>query len=72
MPILHDTVIKLDVDRVMGCGMMQKADSLSSLLLDDNGGDFQEYQSQDSLQVISYPDFPFKTVGIGENAENTL
>ena len=52
--ILHDTVIKLDVERIMGCGMMRQADSLSSLLLgDDSNADFQEYQSQDSLQVMS-------------------
>ncbi|XP_034247458.1 vacuolar protein sorting-associated protein 13D isoform X2 [Thrips palmi] len=51
VPILHDTVIKLEVARVMGCGIMQKSDSLSSLLLDDNTADFNEYQSQDSLQV---------------------
>lgn len=51
--ILHDTVIKLDVERVMGCGMMRQADSLSSLLLgEDTTADFQEYQSQDSLQVM--------------------
>lgn len=58
--ILHDTVIKLDVERVVGCGMMQKADSLSSLLLDDNTVDFQEYQSQDSLQVSGSVVTPLK------------
>lgn len=54
VPILHDTVIKLEVARVMGCGIMQKSDSLSSLLLDDSTADFNEYQSQDSLQVSNH------------------
>lgn len=60
VPILHDTVIKLDVERVMGCGIMQKADSLSSLLLDDNTADFHEYQSQDSIQISGSVITPLK------------
>lgn len=53
----------------MGCGMMRQADSLSSLLLgDDTTADFQEYQSQDSLQVMPTVFLSYLQMCVGNNA----
>jgi hypothetical protein len=52
MPILHDTVIQLVIDRDIGRSVMRQSDSLPTLLMGtDMGTDFQESETQDVVQV---------------------
>jgi hypothetical protein len=51
-PILHDTVIRLVIDRDIGRSIMKQSDSLPTLLMgEDAGTEFQQIEQQDVVQV---------------------
>ncbi|GLH07616.1 Vacuolar protein sorting-associated protein 13D [Gryllus bimaculatus] len=60
-PILHNTIIKLHVDRDVGRSFMRQSDSLPTLLLgQDAGTEFHKLEQQDLLHVSGRVETPLK------------